>query len=688
MTAYADLEIGLHRRDADSYVVELRFSQPDSEEIRLVQGLAYFDVSRLRALTLDAAAYGQQLSEILFADPAIRTEFGQARSVAQAREAALRLRLFIPPAAPELHSLRWETLRDPQGGAPLLTGEHILFSRYLSSQDWRPARLRRQGDLRALVVIANPANLARYQLAPVDVEGESARAKSGLGNIPVTLLASGGSATLDNLNAHLRDGFDILYLVCHGVLKEGEPWLWLEDEAGNVARVAGSELATRLSELQRRPLLVVLASCQSAGSGAEVASLDDGALVGLGPRLAEAGIPAVLAMQGNITMRTVAEFMPVFFQELQRDGQIDRAMAVARGAVRERPDAWMPVLFMRLKGGRLWYVPHFADDRRGLEKWPALIDNIREGTCTPILGPGLTDSLLGSRREIARRWADAYHFPMAPHDREGLPQVAQYLAINQEYMFPRRELGKYLRQELLRRYGHDLPDQLKDVPSDQLSLNDLFMAVGAQRRARDPAEPHQVLASLPFAIYITTSPLNLLVDALTAVGKQPRLELCRWNDHTEQLPSVFKDDPKYRPNPRQPLVYHLFGHLEQRLSVVLTEDDYFDYLIGVTRNNDQIPTVVRSALTGTALLFLGFQMDDWNFRVLFRSIMNQEGRQGRSQYAHVAVQIAPEEGRTLEPERARRYLEDYFEDADISVFWGSVEDFAQELQRRWQGDAS
>jgi hypothetical protein len=44
------------------------------------------------------------------------------------------------------------------------------------------------------------------------------------------------------------------------------------------------------------------------------------------------------------------------------------------------------------------------------------------------------------------------------------------------------------------------------------------------------------------------------------------------------------------------------------------------------------------------------------------------------------VQIDPEEGRTLEPEGARRYLETYFKDADISIYWGSVEDFVIELQ--------
>jgi hypothetical protein len=122
--------------------------------------------------------------------------------------------------------------------------------------------------------------------------------------------------------------------------------------------------------------------------------------------------------------------------------------------------------------------------------------------------------------------------------------------------------------------------------------------------------------------------------------------------------------------------------------VVLTEDDYFDYLIGVTSNKDLIPSVVRRALADTALLFLGFQMDDWNFRVLFRSLMSQEGRGRRNRYAHVAVQIDPEEGRTLAPERARRYLETYFQGADISIYWGSAEDFIRELQRRWEASSA
>jgi hypothetical protein len=727
MNEYADLEISLHRHDRGAYLdsspstaaedgvvrptyaVEFRYNHPESDtDVRLGQGklaLAQFDFAKLRAQAFDAANYGQTLTACLFSDEGVKTAFAEARATAEGSDLPLRVRLLIGPTAPELHGLRWETLRDPRDGSPIWTGESLLFSRYLSSLDWRPVRLKPKGDLRALVVVANPANLADYGLAAIDVEGEIERARQALGSIGVTRLPAGPGApraTLNNLLSCLKEGggrsssgaeaHDILYLVCHGALIKDEPWLWLEDDEGKVARTAGSELVLQIKKQVQQPRLVVLGSCESAAAGIGEA------LAGLGPRLAEAGVPAVLAMQGKIALETLAQFMPVFFEELQVDGQIDRAMAVARGAARGRVDAWMPALYMRLKSGRIWYVPGFGDDRK-FEKWPALTRSIKRGQCTPILGPGLVEPLLGSLSEIAQRWAETYHYPMAPHERESLPQVAQYLAINQDRGFPVDELVEYLKREIRLRYTSELPEGLRQgagrrdpttgelVPEDMAppaaQIDELIEKVGAGRRKRDPREPHKVLASLPLPIFITTNLDNLLVAALKEAGKDPQLVLCPWNDYVEQAETIYDREPEYHPSPDRPLVYHLFGRFSEPDSVVLTEDDYFKFLIGVTSNKDLIPPVVRRALSDTALLFLGFQMDDWNFRVLFHSILSQQGGR-RDRYAHIAAQIVPEEGRILEPERARSYLENYFSrGADISIYWGSADDFVEELLKRW-----
>lgn len=678
MTEPAELELSLHRREGTTYSVEMRFSQPNSDaDIRLGQGeaiSAQFDFESLLAQSLDAAAYGKALTASLFADPKMVTAFSEALASAQSLQAPLRIRLVIGASAPELHTLYWETLRNPKDQSPLFTGEQIFFSRYLSSLDWRPVHLRSKADLKALVAVANPSNLGEFGLGAVEKEAEFARARQALGDIAVTTLPEAGKyCTLTALNESLRAGYDILYLVAHGVFRKDEAWILLEAEDGTLARVSGVDLVTRIRELQDPPRLVVLASCQSAGEGA------GRALQALGPRLTEAGVPAVIAMQGNITMPTVEKFMPVVFEELRKDGVIDRAVAVARGLLRTQSDYWIPVLFMRLKSGRIWYEPGFSE-QGDFKKWPALLNSIKRGQCTPILGAGLYEPLVGTWREIASNLAEEYRYPLAKFHFQAFPQIAQYLSIHQDLATILSEVDEAIWQSAQRRLEEPLPETLKNGTS---VAQEVLSFVGAKWRQKDEFEQHKVLANLPLPIYLTANYDNLLADALKEAGKDPQVVICPWNDRFFAA-SVYDEEPGYRPTAQRPLVYHLFGHFSVPESMVLTEDHYFEYLIGITKNKDLIPPVVRNAMVNTALLFLGFQWDDWSFRVLFRSVMGLQGGVSRqSLYSHVAVQLEPDDVNNLDPKRARDYLMDYFDSSSkISIYWGQSYDFLRELSQQ------
>jgi hypothetical protein len=719
------LEIGLFRHDATSYDVVLRFDQPgDQGGLAPDRGLVQFDFRRLTERRVDPDAYGQLLCDCLFGDQAVKDALESARRAAEVGDMKLRLRLLIDRSAAELHGLFWETLHDPRNGSWLLTSQDIVFSRYLTGGDWRPIRVRREAPLRALIAIANPADLAdenqpqapgRWSYPAIRVAEELNRAKAGLKGIPPEELqknpdhpglasilieelvsdpAKPGQVTLDRLVEEMSGGVDILYLVCHGAMKRKvlqaveEPSLWLEKEDGNSAVVAGRDLVDRVRDLPVRPRLVVLASCQSAGKGAEARTDDGGVLAGLGPQLAEAGVSAILAMQGDVTMETIARLSPIFFKELVLDGQIDRAAAAARDGVRDRDDRWAPALFLRLRYGRIWYEPglHSGPGRLLFAGWATLLDRLRDGTYTPILGPGLLGSYLGSGREIARRWADTYHFPLASYQREDLPQVAQYLRTRQnDDDAPARQLTEYLRQRMLESHSGKLPDNLRQAPPLQ-QLAALLEAEGARQRQADADEPHRILARLPLPHYLTTNPDDLLAQALRESGKTPHVAACPWNSDMARTEIPYEGEPTVA----EPLVYHLFGRISQPKSLVLAEDDYFDYLIGMTLNKGLIPSSILDALADSALLFLGFHLDDWNFRVLFRSIMSSPGLRLR-RYPHVAVQINPEEDRFIDPERGREYLEMYFRSylghrfpgVEISIYWGSLQDFMEELRSRW-----
>jgi tetratricopeptide (TPR) repeat protein len=344
MTA-VDLELTL-RPAGTAYHAEARCRAPGSDAPIDAAATVQIDPARLRELTLDPAAYGLALGRMVLVQ-AISRAVDQARVAAQRANVPLRLRLIVPP---ELHQLRWETLRDPaHPDAPFLTmGGQILFSRSLSSADWTPVQPRSLGGRRALVLLASPSDLADYGLAPFDVDAERAIIEQSLAPIPTTVLGS-GQAILGALVEALRSGPDILYLMAHGrVDTAGETWLYLEGADEKTAPVRGSEVAARIAEQAVRPRLVILGSCESAGDG------HGAALLTLGPLLARAGVSAVLAMQGTVTLETLRTFLPACLRALIEGGRIDAAVSHARGLVRDRADFWAPVLFLRLLSGRLW----------------------------------------------------------------------------------------------------------------------------------------------------------------------------------------------------------------------------------------------------------------------------------------------------------------------------------------------
>jgi hypothetical protein len=79
-------------------------------------------------------------------------------------------------------------------------------------------------------------------------------------------------------------------------------------------------------------------------------------------------------------------------------------------------------------------------------------------------------------------------------------------------------------------------------------------------------------------------------------------------------------------------------------------------------------------------MFVGFRLDEWDFRVLYNSLMRSEGRRRRRD---MVFQIDPEEAAPLDAQRIPKYLEYYFHSARVSLYWGSTEHFAKELQDAW-----
>jgi len=293
------------------------------------------------------------------------------------------------------------------------------------------------------------------------------------------------------------------------------------------------------------------------------------------------------------------------------------------------------------------------------EDWNLLMRRIKRGECTPFLGAGACANVLPLGADIARNWAKQHEYPL--EDSYDLARVSQFIAVTHDAVYPKE----------------DMVDLLKKCDAPDFSAND---------------EPHDVLAELPLRVYMTTNYDDFMLRALKNRNREPKVESCRWNELVRKKSTLFAD-PEYRPSSANPLVFHLHGQWDQVESMVLTEDDYLDFLVSLWADGAQfgrgttaqqvglVPPVVQEALTNASLLFIGYRLQDWDFRVLHRGLLARlpPGLQRLS----VTVQLPPPEGPTSD--LATTYLTKYFETRmKVRVFWGTATEFAAELRRRWR----
>jgi hypothetical protein len=135
-----------------------------------------------------------------------------------------------------------------------------------------------------------------------------------------------------------------------------------------------------------------------------------------------------------------------------------------------------------------------------------------------------------------------------------------------------------------------------------------------------PLRTHHLIATLPFKRIITTNWDNLLEEALREAGK-PFVKVVRDSD------IAYTDEEKV-------LLIKLHGSIEQKDSIVITGDDYYDVLA----RRPETAALVRSYFSTKTLLFLGFGLADDDFKRQYQEVVRHLGAHKRRAYA---VQLDP-----------------------------------------------
>jgi hypothetical protein len=203
------------------------------------------------------------------------------------------------------------------------------------------------------------------------------------------------------------------------------------------------------------------------------------------------------------------------------------------------------------------------------------------------------------------------------------------------------------------------------------------------------AEPHHVLASWPVPVYLTTNYDDFMVKALQANKREAHRDFCRWNRELADHPGVWQREPNYLPTAETPIVYHMHGNSDLAKSLVATEDDYLEFVYNIAKSGsmtktvdrswEMLPTWIMRAISNHCLMFLGYSLLDWSFRVIFRwLVLSLRQTQTRLK---VAVQLSPFADEATN-DRAQIYLREYFQHVfDVTVFWGDARQFISEVHR-------
>jgi hypothetical protein len=324
--------------------------------------------------------FGGQLFEAVFSG-AVRECLSRSRLVAESRDTGLRIRLRLPGS---LANIPWEYLYDARYGFLGLSAETVL-ARYLEM----PAPVRPfpiSPPLRILAMISAPSDVPALEGEEewsklTDALADLIRSKQ----VQVDRLPAG---TLAALQRPLRlSEYHVLHFVGHGGYDEDaqDGAIACEGADRKTRLVTGRDLGLMIRS-HRSLRLVVLNACEGARSAR------DDPFGGVAQALVRQGIPAVIAMQFEISDPAALVFSQSFYQAIADGLPVDVATVEARRAMFAEGNEveWAtPVLYLRSPDGRVFARSHISEADRSARE---------QAEHQPREGIGVAQSTIGQAR--------------------------------------------------------------------------------------------------------------------------------------------------------------------------------------------------------------------------------------------------------------------------------------------------
>ena len=238
-----------------------------------------------------------------------------------------------------------------------------------------------------------------------------------------------------------------------------------------------------------------------------------------------------------------------------------------------------------------------------------IFNAIESGKCLAFLGAGASCCYLDQNQEevpglpmggqLAERIAKECGYTLNGKYLE-LPKVAEYFVYTQSG--DRQELEKVIQKEL---------------------------TTGCK-----PRPIHTVLAQLlPIKIIITSNYDNLLETAANDYKRILDKSVYRRNSpqNARFQGKIFFDE-------RDLILHKMHGSIEQPDSIVITQSDYIRYLYNLSDPDRGMPDYFwKVIIPQFTLLFLGYSLEDWNFKVIWDGVLFRHNTFGLKKFSYALV---------------------------------------------------
>lgn len=297
--------------------------------------------------------------------------------------------------------------------------------------------------------------------------------------------------------------------------------------------------------------------------------------------------------------------------------------------------------------------------------WKLIVERIYERRCVPFLGAGVNVSSgeyrgLPLAGEVSMRLIETLTGKRVKNLDE-LVQVNTDESLNEYKELTRTGLHDLARVALHVEFINDTPYLMKRL-NDILSDDD-----------REPSKLLNTLAQMPFELIVTTNYDQLMERALPV---KPKVVVQPINGFDADTENALRDElAAYKGT----VVYKIHGTFKNEgqrnhdgsSPVIITEEDYIKFLTSIGKSHGGIPVQIKSKLTYSTLLFLGYSLQDWDFRTIFKGLI--ESLEPHEKRKSFAIQKDPSE-----------FWVDFWVDKGVQIYNVDLYEFAEQLEEKYK----